>query len=308
MHNTNYKNHSRKYITKGPPKIQYYSKNNNIKQSINNGIIGLPSDCVMIRTSDKKDYIYIKEEKIRKFIGEHFNIHFDEKRILDLPIIGKHSLVTLKNFFEHGKICKSSSVTIDPNIIKIIKHIKSDYDNQLFTIMAFLGIDLNIINKNVSRYKELYNMINVSYDTIIRDLFELDLLEEIWGHSYIGYFHKLSPENVKNELIFIIINKTLKLFGSISNHLLNNIHNKKTLNEYNKWTKIKYIFDNITINSNIDKLFNILKKFNNNDITNFIKSCITCFTCEASKRDINDDLKYDCHCKTQNLSVPLEYQ
>lgn len=149
-------NESKKISKKRAKKIRKEHKE--IKPKIS---IDIPEGDILITSSDDQN-ILVEKDKITKYIGEQFRMYINEgNNEIKIPIYGKY-LGVVKKFFDTGE-WGADCVIETSDEIKLIpshNHLRLYFDKQTYTLMEYLGLDIEmIVTKNNLRvfYEEKYN-------------------------------------------------------------------------------------------------------------------------------------------------------
>lgn len=157
-------------------KIRYNKSKKMIKKVVPQVCdVQVPKNTIMLRTSDKKHYVLINEDNIRKLIGEQFIMYIDDgNNILDIPVIGMESLDTIKKYFDTNMWDINSPIKLDWNISLISVNNRTQYlDTQTNTIISFLGLDMDLIINSIEtmyKYASIYSKNETSIEKIVFEL------------------------------------------------------------------------------------------------------------------------------------------
>lgn len=197
--------------------------------------------------------ISINYNDIKKYIGEQFIMFINEgNNVINLPVLGYHSLLSLKSFFNTGEWLVHNYVVLNDNIKKL-PFLNKYYDIHILTIMEFLGLDTDmIICKYVTRkkYEEFFN--ESSYDIQLNVI--VDKLNNYLKNIILTSFSaKLS--RYKKDVQFIENDMGL-LFPDLKKNIIHNISYVHSLiNKSYECVDIPQIFETIEhLNKNIDEL------------------------------------------------------
>lgn len=148
----------------------------------------VPENNIMLKSNDNH-IVIVKTENIKKYIGEQFIMHIEEgNNIIEIPVC-RESLEIMKHFFDTGEW--DGSYKLEPRDISIIplhNHTHTEIDINTYSVLTFLGIDVNVIIKNIyTRY--LYAIIfiestkNIRNDVIAKKINEV-IAEKITKNLY----------------------------------------------------------------------------------------------------------------------------